>query len=44
VAAAVNAAAELAISRWLDAGGAEPVHTYVQNALNELESIIGRPQ
>ncbi|NUR95064.1 MAG: hypothetical protein HOV67_07355, partial [Kribbellaceae bacterium] len=44
VAAAVNAAAELAVSRWLDAGGAETIHTYVENALDELESIIGRPQ
>jgi AcrR family transcriptional regulator len=44
VAAAVNATAELAVSRWLDSGGAEPIHTYVENALNELESIIGRPQ
>lgn len=44
VAAAVNAAAELAVSRWLDEGGAATIHSYVENALDELESIIGRPQ
>ncbi|MFD7161492.1 TetR/AcrR family transcriptional regulator [Kribbella sp. NPDC059898] len=44
VAAAVNATAELAVSRWLDAGGAETIHSSVENALDELESIIGRPQ
>lgn len=44
VAAAVNAAVELGVSRWLDAGGAETVHNSVENALDELESIIGRPQ
>lgn len=40
LAAAVNAATEHAVGRWLEGGGSAPIRTYVQNALRELESLL----